>query len=146
MPTLNGSYILKAEGAPTGVIDGKVYALLFEEQQSPEKWAITPVPASNEGVVTIQTSDRSKAWTVSSDQEQEQITVEGLNSNSPAPNQVFRIVWPEPDENRLIQLLTNSSSYGIGRNRIEDRSLLPKRIVSRPDGTEIPVWVCEALR
>lgn len=145
MPTLNGSYILKAIGAPTAVLDGKVYAFLVEEQP-PEKWVITPVPASNEGVVTIQTSDRSKAWTVPSDQEQEQITVEGLNSNSPAPNQIFRIVWPEPDENRLIQLLTNSSGYSIGRNGVEDRSLMPKRIVSRPYGTEIPVWICEALR
>lgn len=145
MPTLNGSYILKAGGAPTGVIDGKVYALLIEEERK-EQWVITPVPASDEGVVTIQTSDRSKAWTVPSDQEQEQITVEGLNSNSPAPNQIFRIVWPEPDENRLIHLLTNSSGYRIGRNGIEDRSLMPKRIVSRPYGTEIPVWICEPLR
>ncbi|MHC5917820.1 MAG: hypothetical protein ACYTXE_44185, partial [Nostoc sp.] len=73
-------------------------------------------------------------------QEQELITVESLNSGSPAPNQIFRIVWPEPDADHLIQILTNSSGYSIGRNGIEDRSLLPKRIVSRPYGGEIPVW------
>ncbi|MBN3893850.1 MAG: hypothetical protein HWQ41_00640 [Nostoc sp. NOS(2021)] len=37
-------------------------------------------------MVTIQTSNRSKAWTVPSDQAEEQITVKGFNSYSPAPS------------------------------------------------------------
>jgi hypothetical protein len=146
MPTLNGSYILKASQAPTAVIEGRVYALLIEEER-PENWVITPVGASEEGVVIIQTSDRSKAWTVPSNEAEEQITVQDLNSNLPAPNQIFRIVWPEPDSEYHIQLLTNNSpGYSIGRYPIEDLSLLPKRIVTLQKGLEIPLWLVEPAK
>jgi hypothetical protein len=143
MPTLNGSYLLIASDARTGVIDDKIFALLLDNPP-PEQWVITPVVGSNEGVVTIQTSDRSKAWTVPSDKEQEQITVKSFDSNSPAPNQIFRIVQPEIDSGR-IQIVTNSSGYIIGRNRMEDMSLMPKRIVSRPDSPEKTLWLVQPL-
>ena len=127
--TLNGSYILRASGAPTVAIKDKVYAELLNEE-SAQKWVITPVSASGEDVVTIQTDDRSKAWTVPSDNpDGTQITLEPLSSGSPAPNQIFRIVFPEPDSQDRIYLLTNSSKQYVGRSFIEDRSLLPKRIV-----------------
>ncbi len=139
MPTLNGSYILKPEGvAPTGVYRGKVFALLIEKEYT-EKWVITPVSEGAEDVL-IQTSDRSKAWTVPSDGDLVQIAVEDLNSDSPAPNQIFRIVWPEPDSGYIIQLLANTSGKVIGRNFVEDRSLGPKPILTLQKGLSNPKW------
>jgi len=138
--TLNGSYILSANGAPTVAISGKVYAALLPDPPA-ENWVITPVSASGEDVVMIQTGDLSKAWTVPSNDDSTQITVEPLISGAPAPNQLFRIVLPEPDLQNRIQILTKISDQGIGRSRVEDFSLLPKRVVVLPQGSDIPYWL-----
>lgn len=146
MTILNGNYILKASGASTAVIDEKVFAPLLSEPLG-EKWLITPVPASGKDVVIIQTNDRSKAWTASiseDSQELEQITVQPLNSGSPAPNQLFRIVLLADElPVYLAQILTNSSGNGVGRYIREDLSLLPKRVLTLPKGIEIPQWLIE---
>jgi len=145
--TLNGSYILKASGSPTAVINGKVYAALLPEPPA-EKWVITPVPASGEDVVTIQTSDRSKAWTVSSSDGLggSLIAVDPLISGSPAPNQLFRIVSPESDHPNAIQLLTKISGQPVGRFYIEDRSLLPKAVYSISQSKETPLWIAQPTK
>ncbi|WP_448268506.1 I66 family serine proteinase inhibitor [Nostoc sp. DSM 114159] len=139
MSISNGNYILNTGGANTSAIESKVYAVLLEEPPV-EKWLITSIPASGDDVVIIQTNDGSKAWAAPS-QVEAQVTVEPLNPNSPAPNQLFRIVPEDPDEEGQYFIQSKSSDNIIGRYPIEDRSLMPKRIVLIPQGLQTSPWI-----
>jgi len=56
-------YTVRALGAPTGAIDGQLFAVLLDFPPA-EDWIITPQPQHGENTYTIEKNDRSGGWVV----------------------------------------------------------------------------------
>ncbi|KAL3425428.1 hypothetical protein PVAG01_02219 [Phlyctema vagabunda] len=60
----SGKFILSNAGAPTCVLDNKLFAVLLS-QPPPEKWVITSRPQAGRDAYTIETESRGAGWVLS---------------------------------------------------------------------------------
>ena len=146
---MNPTVTLYAGHAPLGVIDQRLFALLTDHEQAAQ-WVITPVPQHGENAVIIQSPDRSTGILLPDQQLGTQVAVRPLiagHSYPPIypPNEVWTAttltgqVAPElAPGTAAFTLHPHSAGPGqyIGRRRVEELSMLPKRIVLLADGTE----------
>ncbi|KAF9523925.1 hypothetical protein CPB83DRAFT_774718 [Crepidotus variabilis] len=83
-------------GAPTAVIDGKLFSILLEVPPG-EKWTVEAVPQSGPNRYIVVTQDKSAGWVLNDNEPETQITVRPLVIGPSDPpfypdNQVWEIV------------------------------------------------------
>jgi hypothetical protein len=146
---MNAPVTLYVGYAPLGVIDERVFALLADHDQAAQ-WVITPVRQHGENAVIIQSHDRATGMLMPDQEPGTQVAVRPLiagHSYPPTypPNEVWTVTpltgqaapGLEPDT-AAFTLHPHSAGPDqyIGRRRVEELSMLPKRIVLLADGTE----------
>jgi len=83
----NGKYTLSTRGAPTAVINDKLYALLIGQERA-EEWVISSSDIEN--AYRIQTSDKSKEWYASSEP-YTQVAIRASSPGAPPKESLFKI-------------------------------------------------------
>ncbi|MEV6977753.1 I66 family serine proteinase inhibitor [Kitasatospora sp. NPDC093806] len=139
MDRLDGYFKLFINGAPLGVIDGKLFALLSEQdQRQAEVWQIVPDERTGRNAVIIRASDGLSGWVVPKPGERRQIEIAPLISTKSLPpvfpaNQVFFAKPLVMDTLGAFAVRSAADDQLVGRRFIENRSLLPKEVVSDTD-------------
>lgn len=145
METPSGTITLYAGHTPLGIIDQRLFAILDDHDQAAQ-WVITPVPQHGPDAVIIETHDHSAGMLLPDEQAGTQVAVRPLiagRSYPPTypPNEVWiatPLTDPNAPEPTAFSLRPRSASpdHYIGRPPVEETSMLPKRIVLLPEGTQ----------
>jgi len=156
---MNATVTLYAGNAPLGVIDERLFALLTDHDQAAQ-WVITPVPQHGEDAVIIQSHDRSTGMLLPDQQPGTQVAVRPLiagHSYPPTypPNEVWTATTltgqavpglaPDTAAFTLRPHSAGPDQY-IGRRRVEELSMLPKRIVLLAGGTDPTPFIAVPTR
>jgi hypothetical protein len=137
---------IKADGAPLGALKDKVWAFLLEETGTPVDWVITP---AGEGV---QLADRASG-AVLAVPSTEPFTQATLAAQG-ATNSRWTLGLIDGFDYTPVTTVTEPGWYCLalagtgqflGRNRVEDRSLMPKKVLLLPEGVEPPRLLVEVV-
>ncbi|MFD7493703.1 I66 family serine proteinase inhibitor [Streptomyces sp. NPDC059832] len=118
------------------VIDHLLFAALLPDPPA-QKWIITHAPGHDRNVFTIETADRRAGWVLPSAEPKEQIAVRPLIVGPSVPpfypsNELW-VITPASGQNEGSYFITSKvNDLGVGRAPIEDHSLNPKAVVTRP--------------
>ena len=127
---------IRVNGAPMGVRDNKVWAFLLDEGQE-TAWVITSVGdsvqlaerASGKVLAMPSTEPFAQAELAAKDAANSRWTLRRLDDEGYTSVQTIT-------ESGYYSLVLAGAKQSLGRNPVEDRSLLPKKVVLLPDEVE----------